>query len=153
MPALNKFEFWFVINTNLSFISHNILIHWWKVCSFGSFEVLPSNCNFKIMEILSSEDLKVWLSCLVWNAISNFWSKHKLRTLHEIVHHIFQRWFQSFFVNEIEIYFLVCGYLDSNITFDVVNLSSHVIEGVVIHPMASFFINLKKQNWARWSCD
>jgi hypothetical protein len=78
------------------------------------------------MHELSSVHSKSFLICLVGYAVSDSRTEHHLIATHEVSHDILKRWFECFWVNEIEINFIISGNLDSFVTFDKENKTSRL---------------------------
>lgn len=103
------------------------------------------------MEVFSRVKGETWLVCFVGYTISDSCTKHEIRALHVVVHHVFKRRLESFFVYHIKVYFFICDNLNSYITSDEVNLSSHIVKLFILHPKVCFFIFFEEKNWTWWS--
>ena len=79
-------------------------------------------------------DLKIFLVCLICDAISDLGSKHHLVAVHEVVHDIFESWYKCDGVDKVEVNFFVGGNLDSLISFDEVDESA-VLKRMIIRPL------------------
>lgn len=67
--------------------------------SKGTLQVVFHHSNHEIMLISSSVDFKVFLVCFVGYTISYLAAEHHLVAIHEVVHDIFQSWFESHWVD------------------------------------------------------
>jgi hypothetical protein len=80
----------------------------------------------KIMNEFSSVNSESFLIGLISDTISYFGTEHHLVASHEVKHDIFQCWLKRFRVDEIEVYLVVSGHLNSLVSFDKVNETSHI---------------------------
>jgi hypothetical protein len=80
-------------------------------------------------------NIKALLIGLVSNAIPHFTTKHHLITSHEIKHHVIKLGHKCFLVNEIEVDHVICGYLNTNISLDEVDVASGV-DCLVVGPFS-----------------
>lgn len=135
-----------LINTKAQILRNYILFLFCQIGTFSSLVVLSGNCNFEIVKVFSRIHGKAWLICFIRYTIPNSWTKHELWTLHIVIHAIFKCGHKSFFIYFVEIYFFICGNLDSDISFDEINLTSHVVEFFILLPEVCFFIFFEKQN-------
>jgi hypothetical protein len=87
------------------------------------------------MRKLPGVNIKAPLIGLVSNAIPNFGAKHHLIAAHEIKHNIVKLRHKCFLVNEVEVDHIICGYLDSHISFNEVDVTSGV-DGLVMGPFS-----------------
>jgi len=78
------------------------------------------------MNELSSVNSKCFLIGLVSDTISDLGTEHHLVASHEVEHDIFQGWLERFWVDEIKVYLIVSGYLNSLVTLDEVNETSNI---------------------------
>lgn len=78
------------------------------------------------MHVLSSKNIKTLLILLVRNAIANLAAKHHLVALCKIVHRILQFRHIRLLINKVKVNHLVGGDLDSNVTFDEVDETTHL---------------------------
>ena len=108
------------------------------------------------MPVLSPENVKAPLVCLVGDRVLNFGAKHHLVATHEIKHHVLHDRLQGIFVDEIKEDFRICSNLNTDVSFDVVNETS-AIDHLVHLPLPLFcvFIHLdfEKQDVRRASRD
>lgn len=105
------------------------------------------------MEKLPDIDLESGLIGLERDSVSYSGAEHHLGALHKVVHTIFQSWHESFLVDQIEINSLIRGHLDPDVTFDKIDLASHLLKVVVLLPKASFFVNFEEKDGAGGSND
>jgi len=103
--------------------------------------------------ILPCVNLESWLICLVSDSISDSGTKHHLGAPHEVVHYVLQTWLEGLLVNHVEVNLLICRNLDSNVSFDKVNLPAHFFKFVVLRPFVRLLIDFEKENGTRRSCD
>ena len=85
------------------------------------------------------DDLDSWLIDFVGNTVPDSRPKHDGGALDKVIHDIFEFWHEGLFVYQVKEDFALCSYLDANIASDEVNLATHVINFVILHP---FTINL-----------
>lgn len=97
---------------------------------------------------LTGVDLETWLILFVRYGISYFGTKHKLSRLHEVIHDILLLRQQCGLIHEIEKDFFISGDLNSHISFDEVNLTSHIFKLMVLGPETSIFVDLEEENGA-----
>ena len=98
------------------------------------------------MEILSGVNEEAGLIGFVSDTIFNFGSKHHLGALHEIIHHVLKLWLQCLLVNYVKEYFFIGGNLNTNVSTNKEDLTSHVFELVVLLPDSSFLMLLEEKN-------
>ena len=98
------------------------------------------------MKVLPCVDLEAWLICFVGNTIADSGTKHHLGALHEVVHHVFKSWLKRLLIDEIEINFLIGCDLYSHVSANEIDLTSHLLELVILLPVACFFINFEKED-------
>ena len=100
----------------------------------------------------STVDIKAALVGFESDAVFYFAAKHHLRAVHEIEHHVLQYWLQGFSVYHVKVDALICGNLDPDVTFDVVDEPS-LVQCMVNFPVPSFqkviICQLEKKNLAR----
>ena len=142
-----------VINTNLGFLSHDIGFHIGKIASNRSLIVLGGDGNFEVVEILSGVNLEPRLVCLEGNSVKHSSTEHHLRASHKVVHAILKSWNECLLVDYVEVNSLISSDLDSNIASNEVNLSSHLLEPVILLPEASLLINFEEEDGAGGSDD
>lgn len=82
----------------------------------------------------------------VGDAVSDLCAKHHLGALHSIVNAVLQSWLKRILVDKIEIYEIVTDNLDPNISFDIVDLATHIFFFAVLGPETGFFVNFKEKN-------
>lgn len=108
------------------------------------------------MHKFSAVDVKTSLIGLIGDSIPDSAPKHHLIAAHIVVHAVFKLWHKSLLVDKIEVNQLICGHLDSDVTFDKVNETTDS-ELMVLLP--SFFFGdlisflFEKQHPARASCN
>ena len=73
------------------------------------------------MHKFSSVDVEAPLVGLIGNSIPDSAPEHHLIAAHIVVHAVFELWHKSLLVDKIEVNQLICGHLDSDVTFDEVN--------------------------------
>lgn len=73
-------------------LSHYVLVETLKICTHWALHVVIGQSYLEVMVCLSNPNWEVWLVCLESNTISDKWTKHHLRTVHEVEHHIFKLW-------------------------------------------------------------
>ena len=95
--------------------------------------------------------LEPWLVSLVGDTVPNFGAEHHLRALHEVVHTVLEGWFACVLINQVKVNLLVRGDLDTNISLDEVDLTSHVVKLFVLGPEASLFVDLEEKDRVRAS--
>jgi hypothetical protein len=92
------------------------------------------------MLVFGPKNIEGPLSILVSDAILHFRTNHHLDTVHEVIHHIVETWLQGLQVDDVEVHFLLGGYLDSYVTFDVEQEATDG-QGVVLNPLLlAFFV-------------
>ena len=77
------------------------------------------------MDVVGSKNVEITISCLVSYAIPNFGPNHHLDAVHVVVHDIVKRYFQSLFVDNEEVDFLLCADLEPYISPHEVNKASN----------------------------
>ena len=82
------------------------------------------------------DNLDSWLINFIGNAVPDTRSKHNGGALNEVVHDIFEFWHEGLLVYQVEEYSALCSYLDPDVASDEVNLPTHVIDFVILHPFA-----------------
>ena len=73
------------------------------------------------------------LILFVSDSIPNSFSKHALVAFHIIGHDVLEVRHECFFVDDVEIDKIICGYLDSDVSFDVVYEGSY-FNGMIFFP-------------------
>lgn len=108
------------------------------------------------MSLLARVHFKVLLILLESNAVTYTASKHHLGAVHEVVHHVFQSRTQGQLVDHVEVYFVLCCYLDSDVSFDVVNKASF-LKAMVLFPTEATCLFVKgsfeKEDLVRGACN
>lgn len=105
------------------------------------------------MVVLSCVNLESGLVGLVSDSEPNSGSKHHLGALHVVIHHVLKSWLEGLFVNKIEVNSVISDDLDSYVSSYKVDLSSHVVELLVLGPETCLFVNFEEENGARRSHD
>jgi hypothetical protein len=105
------------------------------------------------MPVLSGVYLESWLISFIRNTVSYSGAKHHLGALHEIEHHVFKSWYERLLVDQIEVHLVISRNLDPYIAADEIDLATHLLELVILGPVAGFLVNLEKQDGAGRSCD
>lgn len=118
------FECFSVENVNFINLCDNESIVLLQLKTNGAFQVLFYNRNHEIMLIPSPVNVKWLLILFVSNSIFDLRTKHHLITTHEVKHDVLQRWHEGLRINEIEVNLLICGNLNSLITFDEIDEAS-----------------------------
>ena len=85
------------------------------------------------MLILPAINVKRVLVLLISDAVFDFGAKHHLIAIHEVEHHILKFWLKSYWVNQVEIYLVIRGNLNSLVAFDEEHESSDV-ENTIFMP-------------------
>lgn len=141
---------WLISDNDLILQCHYVSITVLEIGSNGSFPVPVIYCNLEIMIILSSVNHKSRLVLSISHAKSFQWTKHHLCSLHEVVHNIFKLWHQCFLINDIEVNLIFTHNLNTDITFDEVNLTACVVKFIILMPvrLVAFFIEyfLEEEN-------
>lgn len=153
MPRVFVLKGRYIKNSNFSFMSNDILMPWWKINSMWTFVVSRVNCNLEVLKVFSLINSEARLPVLICNTISHSSTKHHYRAIKIIIHWIFKCWFKSILINHEKMNVEIGDNLNSYITSDEVNLSSHVLKFFIHFPFSSFMINLKELDVARWSCN
>lgn len=78
------------------------------------------------MHVFSSVDIERPLIGFVGDPVSHFRPKHHLIASHVVIQHVLQGWHESFFVDQIKVNNIIRCNLDSDVSFDVVDKSSHL---------------------------
>lgn len=91
-------------------------------------------------------DCETWLVCFVGDGKSDEFTNHHHGATHEVIHHIFESWHQRFLAHQEEEYFFICDNLESYVSSDEVDLSSHIVNSVVLFPKISLFVDSEEQN-------
>ena len=73
------------------------------------------------MHKFSAVDVKTSLIGLIGDSIPDSAPEHHLIAAHIVVHAVFKLWHKSLLVDKIEVNQLICGHLNSDVTFDKVN--------------------------------
>ena len=76
------------------------------------------------MDVFPSVNVERPLVGLVGDTILDFGAEHHLVAAHEVVHDVFERGLERFWVDEVEVNELVSGDLDPLVSFDKVDESS-----------------------------
>lgn len=87
-----------------------------QVAADCTFEVLVTDLNLEVVEespLPHSKADEILLEC---DAVSDSWSEHHLITIGEVVHHIFDCWFEGIFVYEHKVDLIISHDLDSDIS-------------------------------------
>ena len=100
----------------------------------GAFETIAINTNFKIMVIAPGEYFEIGLTCFESDTVFYSGAEHQGRAVDEIVHDVFEVWEIRDLVDQIEVNFSFSGDLDSNVTSNKEDVSSHVIDFVILNP-------------------
>lgn len=128
---------------------HDIGVERSQRAAFGSLEVLVGYSDFKVVKLLPLVDNKPFLTSLENYTRSNLWTEHHLRAVHVVIHHVLKSWLASFFVDYEKVNLFVSGDLDSNVSLDEINLTSHVWKSVIFSPESSLLINFEEKDGAR----
>ena len=78
-------------------------------------------------------NVEAFLIRLICDSIFDFGAKHHLIATHKIKHDVFKFGLKSYWVNQVEIYDVIGGDLDSFVSFDEVNESTD-LQLVVLFP-------------------
>ena len=112
----------------------------------SSFVILEVNPHFEIMIASSGVDGETWLACLVADQELHELTYHHHGAVHKVVHHIFTGRHECLLIDQEEVNLLICDNLKPDVSLDEVDLTSHVLDLVVLLPLSAFWIDLEEQD-------
>jgi hypothetical protein len=95
--------------------------------------------------------MDTWLISFESDTIPHSRTEHHLRALHKVVHTVLKSWHEGLFVDEVKIHFLIGGHLDSDVTFDEVDLASRLRQSVEQFPVTGLIVDFEEKDGARGS--
>ena len=110
-----------VIHQNLVYFCDQKRLQRHQLKHFGPLEIRIVYRGLNVVNIFSSVYFEALLASLVSNTVFDPTSKHHLRAVHVISHHIFKDGHVSFPVDEIEENLIGRCHLNSNVAFDIVD--------------------------------
>ena len=105
-----------------------------------------SKSDLVVVEVLPGVDLESGLVRLEGDSEADSGAEHHLRALHEVVHHVLQGGNERLLVDHVEVDQLVGCHLDSNISADEIDISSRVVEFMVLHPEPCLGVDFEEQD-------
>jgi hypothetical protein len=94
--------------------------------------------------VLPSVNREIRLSHFESNSTLHTRSKQELRAFRVVDHHVLKFGLQSLFVNNVEVDMGLSSDLNSHIAFSVVDHAPHILDNLVLHPLASLIIDFKE---------
>ena len=109
---------------------------------FISEEALRAGEDSKVIidEITLDSGSTIKAAEILGDAESLGGAEHHLGALHVVVHYILKSWLKCLLVDEVEVNFFICDNLDSLVSLDEVDLTSHVVELLILSPSSSLLI-------------
>lgn len=81
--------------------------------------------NSKAVILFLLIDIKAFFVCFVCDAVFNHFTEHHLAGAHVIEHDVLQRHLKSLLVDKEKVNLIICCYLKSYISFDVIDKASN----------------------------
>ena len=105
------------------------------------------------MVILTRPNSESRLASFICDTKTHCSTEHHHRALRIVVHDVLKIWQESLIVDHVEVNCLICHNLNSLVSSNEVDLTSHVVQGIVFLPEASLLIDSEEKDRARWSRD
>ena len=131
-----------VIDRDLALGANAILIALDEVQADRALEILAGEVHLEVMIVLTRPNVELRLVLLVGYAKTNLGPKHHLRGVHEVEHDVFKVGNERLLVDFVEEYPVISGHLDADVAFDEVQLAPHLLELVVLLPLATIFVTV-----------
>ena len=112
-----------VIHLNLLLIGDEEYVHGLYIQSKRPLIILVREVGHEVVGEFASMDREILFTCFVCDAVSDFAAEHHLITLHKVNHNILK--LRHTIVHLVEEDFIFRDDLDSDVTFDEVDETSH----------------------------